>query len=311
MITTITLNPAVDKTICVDSIKLNDSNRIVSVETDAGGKGISCSRMAKNLGGETQVIALLGGQTGDYIESVLNGQCVPLTRIHTQAQTRTCIAIEECANVPPTTFNERGGPVTESELASLLAAVESAAAESDYLVMGGSVPNGVPVEIYCLIAEIATLNGARAVIDADGPPLTCALETRPFMIKPNLDEARRLLGRELSTLDEVVGAARELGKRIELAIISMGKDGAVAAYHDEVYAVSSPEVKTVSTIGSGDSMIAGILVGLERGLDIADALRLGAAAGASTAMSDGTDIGTRENAEKLMAEAVVRQLQRD
>ncbi len=308
MITTITLNPAIDKTIYVERIELNDANRVAKVETDVGGKGISCSRMAKNLGGDTQVIAFLGGKTGDYIESVLKGQGVPLTRIHTHAQTRTCIAIEECANVPPTTFNERGGPITEKELANLLAAVEKAADDSDYLVMGGSVPNGVPVEIYCQLAQIAARHGAKAILDADGPSLNCALDTKPFMIKPNLDEARRLLGRNLSTLDEIVDAARELNNHVELAVISMGRDGAMAAYHDEVYQVSSPDVKTVSTIGSGDSMVAGILVGLERGMDIADALRLGAAAGASTAMSDGTDIGTRENAERLMAGAVVRRV---
>lgn len=305
MITTVTLNPALDKTIYVDRIHLNDSNRISKIEIDAGGKGINCSRMVKELGGETRVIAFLGGKTGDYIESVLRGEDIPLHRIKTKAETRTCTAVEEEANVPPTTFNECGGPVEPYEWPQLVMAVKVLAGSIDYLVMGGSVPQRLPLSCYRTLCELAAECGSKAVVDSDGPCLMEALKAKPFMIKPNIDEARRLLGRELLTKEDIAEAARELGEIVELAVISMGKNGAIAAYDGDVYEVLSPQVKAVSTIGSGDSMVAGILVSLERGWDITEALRLGAAAGAATAMSDGTDIGTRENAERLLSGANV------
>lgn len=310
MISTVTLNPALDRTIYVAKLVCNDANRIIKEEIDAGGKGINCSRMLKELGAQTQAIAFLGGKTGRFIQAVLEHEGVPVHAVATQRPTRTCICVEESAGLPPTTFNERGGPIEHAELVSLLEKAKDAARQSSYVVFGGSVPVGVNQDVYNALVQIANNGGARAVLDADGVAFAEGIKAKPFMVKPNWEEAERFLGVELRSRADIARAAlsiAELG--VELVVISLGKRGAVACYQEMIYDVASPEVTVVSTIGSGDSFIAGVLCGLEGGAAIDDALRLGCAAGAATAMSTGADIGRKIDAERLLPEVKVTRLE--
>jgi len=309
MITTVTLNPSLDKTIYVNKLVANDTNRVIKVELDAGGKGINCSRMAHELGASTQVIAFLGGKIGDFIEAVLNKDGIPLTRIDIAKSTRTCVAVEESSDVPPTTFNERGGGVEHSDVVELLEKVKDASRNSSYMVFGGSLPPGIGPDIYNALIQIAKSGGARAVLDTEGDPLVEGLKAKPFMVKPNRAEAERLLGVEFASKADVARGALQIAEMgVTLAVISLGKQGSVAAYEGAIYDVSAPEVKAISTIGSGDSMTAGILWALEEGKTIEEALQWGAAAGAATAMSDGTDIGRKADAESLVERVNVRRL---
>ncbi len=309
MISTITLNPSLDKTIYVNKLVANDTNRVLKEEIDAGGKGVNCSRMLHELGASTQVITFLGGKTGDFIAGVLDREGIPLTRIDIAKSTRTCIAVEESSDVPPTTFNELGGSVEHSNLVALLERAKDASRTSSYMVFGGSLPPGIGPDIYDALIQIAAHGGARAVLDTDGEPLVQGLKARPFMVKPNLAEASRLLDTEFSSKADVARGALKIAEMgVELAVISLGKRGSVAAYEGAIYDVSAPEVKSISTIGSGDSMTAGILWALEEGKSIEDALKYGSATGAATAMSDGTDIGKRADVEQLVERVTVRRL---
>ena len=309
MITTITLNPAIDKTIYVTKLLPHDANRVSKVETDIGGKGINCSRMLKHLGAETKVVTFIGGKTGEFLLSTLEQEDVNVDFVATDKPTRTCIGVEEPSGGAPTTFNEPGGPIEHRELVALLEKAKNAARDSSYMVFGGSVPVGINPDIYRVLIQIAATGGAKAVLDADGDAFADGVAALPFMIKPNRDEAERLLGRDFESKGDVARAALELAERgIALVVISLGKQGAIAAYEGIVYDVVPPKVKAVSTIGSGDSMIAGLLFGLEQGMPIDDALRLGCAAGAATAMSDGTDIGKKADIDKLAAEVKVSKI---
>lgn len=310
MISTVTLNPALDKTIHVNKFIPNDTNRVLKVEIDAGGKGINCSRMVKELGAQTKVVAFLGGTTGDFILSVLEKAGIPADIVQTEKQTRTCVGIEDLAGMPPTTLNERGGPIEHKELVDLFEKVKNVSRESNYIVFGGSVPMGVNDDVYKVLIQIACGGGAKAVLDADGDALAEGIKAKPFMIKPNRDEAERLLGVEFESKADVARAALKLSDMgIELVVISLGKQGAVVCYDGYIYAAAAPEVKAISTIGSGDSMTAGMLFALEQGMDIADALRVGCAAGAATAMSDGTDIGKKVDADRLLSEVKVSRME--
>ncbi|MEN6356874.1 MAG: 1-phosphofructokinase [Armatimonadota bacterium] len=310
MISTVTLNPALDKTIHISKLAPNDTNRVISLETDAGGKGINCSRMLSRLGAETTALAFLGGNTGDFIRMVLDKAEIDLEIVPTQRPTRTCIAVEESANVPPTTFNERGGPIEHQELVTMIEKVKDISRKCKYMVFGGSVPTGINQDVYKVLIEIAQAGGAKAVLDADGEALSVGLKAKPFMIKPNRDEAERILGKQFESIADAARGALSLAERgIELVVISLGKQGAIACYENEIYYAVTPAVKTISTIGSGDSLIAGILWALENGRDVQDALKAGCAAGAATAMSSGTDIGSREDVDKLIDEVKVTVIQ--
>ena len=138
MITTVTLNPALDKTIHVAKLIPNDANRVIKLEMDAGGKGINCSRMLRALGADTKAIAFLGGKPGELIRMVLDKEGIVIDDVPTTKPTRTVIALEDASECPPTTFNEQGGPIEHSELVTLLEKAKDAARQSSYMVFGGS-----------------------------------------------------------------------------------------------------------------------------------------------------------------------------
>jgi len=310
MISTITLNPSIDKTIYIPKLLPNDTNRVLSVEIDAGGKGINCSRMLKRLGAETRVVALLGGKSGDYVASVLRKEDIDLEMIATGKPTRTCVCVEESTGLPPTTFNERGGPIEHKELVDFLELAKNISRQSSYLVFGGSVPPGINNEVYRVLIDIASAGGARSVLDADGDALVEGLKARPFMIKPNRDEAERLLGVEFKSKSDVARAALSLSERgIEVVVISLGRQGAMACQDGVIYHATPPEVKSVSTIGSGDSMIAGMLFAFANGAGIEEALKMGCAAGAATAMSSGADIGLKADVDELLGQVKVGRIE--
>ncbi|MCE5321889.1 1-phosphofructokinase [bacterium] len=310
MISTVTLNPALDKTIYISKLIPNDTNRVISIEVDAGGKGINCSRMLNRLGVENLAVTYLGGDTGNFIRMVLEKAGIDVDVVPTARPTRTCIAVEESSNVPPTTFNERGGPIEHSELVDMIEKVKDISRKSKYVVFGGSVPTGINQDVYKVLIEIAQAGGAKTVLDADGEALSEGLKAKPFMIKPNRDEAERILGVKFESIADAARGALSLAERdIELVVISLGKQGAIACYENVIYYAVPPEIKVLSTIGSGDSLISGMLWALENGQSVQDALKAGCAAGAATAMSSGTDIGSKEDIDNLIGEVKVTVVQ--
>lgn len=310
MITTVTLNPAVDQTIYISKLAPNDTNRVIKVETDAGGKGINCSRMLSELEAPTRALTLLSGKNGDFIKAVLHREGVPVDYIATGKPTRTAICVEEDGEKPPTTFNEKGGPIEHRELVEFLEKAKDIARESSYMVFGGSVPVGINPDVYRVLIQIASAQGAKSILDADGEPFTEGMKAKPFMIKPNRAEAERYLGKKFESKSDVARGALKIAEEgIELVVISLGKQGAIACYEGMIYDVIPPDVKCISTIGSGDSLIAGMLYALEQAMDIEQALKWGAAAGAATAMSNGSEIGCRSNVEKLLSEVNVTKIQ--
>jgi len=309
MISTITLNPSIDKTIYVNKLACNDTNRISKVEIDAGGKGINCSRMLAELGAQTKALAFLGGATGQYIRFVLENAGVGLEYVETAKPTRVNVCIEDMSGAPPTTLNERGGPIDHKELVALFEKAKDISRESSYVVLGGSVPLGANPDVQRVLVQIASAGGAKVILDADGEALVEGMQSKPFMIKPNRAEAERLLDKTFESKTDVARGALELSKRgIELVVISLGKQGAVACHEGVIYDVVAPDCECKSTIGSGDSLIAGIVYGLEQGLSIQKALSLGCAAGAATALSDGTDIGTKADVDRLLKDAKVSKI---
>jgi len=186
--------------------------------------------------------------------------------------------------------------------------VDELAVDAAWVALGGSLPLGVPPDAYRVLGQIARHHGAKVLIDADGEPMRHALEFGPDLIKPNSREASRLLGRDLNSVDDVLVAVQELRARLmertadPTVIISMGGDGAVLAWSAGCQFFAAIPVKARSTIGSGDSMLAGYLVGLLRRDSPESAMRLALAAGAATAESDGASIARKSEVERLLSQ---------
>jgi len=309
MIATVTLNPALDRTIYIDHLLPNDTNRIVRTETDIGGKGINASRVLKELGCNTIALGFLGGHTGRYIESVLVSEGIQTDFVRVGTDTRTNICVQETSGAPPTTLNESGPQVTEDEFEELFAKVRKVARKSSMVILGGSLPPGTPEDTYKKLVRLITEAGAKAVLDSDGEPMRLGMEAIPFMIKPNRDEAHRLTEIDIQSAQDARYAADLLARSgIGLVVISMGAKGAVARSLEGAWYAKSPEVAPISTVGSGDSMVAGIAFGLIERHSMKEALTWGAAAGAATALTDGTGICRRDQILALVPGVHIQEL---
>jgi 1-phosphofructokinase len=306
MILTITLNPSVDHALFLEELKVGDTNRVVRTERDAGGKGVNLARVAAELGAPTMATGFLGGGPGAYVRRVLERQGVQHCFIEVNGETRINFSVEDASKSPPTTFNEQGPLVSPAELEELIAKVEELVPEVKWLAMGGSLPPGVPEDTFARLVEIGHRHGCKTVVDADGEPMKLALQARPHFIKPNDKEAERLLDRPVETLEDAVTSARDLLREMNIddpvAIISRGAKGAVLATPAGVVNAIPPQVQVRSTIGSGDSLIGGMLFSLLQGSAIEEAFRWGVAAGAATATTDGSEIARRPKVLELLPE---------
>lgn len=303
MILSVTLNPSIDRTVFVERVKWSDTNRVRHAETDAGGKGVNLSRVAAELGAETFATGFLGGGGGAYIRRVLDHQGVQHDFVEILGETRLNISIEDESDAPPTTFNEMGPQIEHQAWILLLAKIEHYARGANWITLGGSLPPGLPIDAYREITDIVRRAGNRILLDADGEALKYGLQSKPDLIKPNAKEVSRLLNREVSSLDEGKLAAVDLLERVAddgIVIVSLGSVGAVLAAGSELLTAVPPKIDAKSTIGSGDSLLGGFLSVVERGGGIEEALRVGIAAGAATAMTDGSEIARRPVVEELL-----------
>ncbi len=297
----------------VPTLHANDANRVQRVEVDAGGKGLNVSRVASQLDASTFALGFSGGPAGNFVVSVLEGEGVPTHFVRIQGETRTNFSVEESErNAPPTTLNAKGPTVHEEEWQEFLQIYEAKLAAAEWVVMAGSIPPGTPIDAYAVLTQMAHEAGKRVMVDADGPAMMHAMQARPHLIKPNREEAGRLLGREIATTEDAAQAATDLLPMLHnhsgVVLLSLGKEGAVMATRSGLWRAESPDIEPKSTVGSGDSMVAGFLASIVRGDPHEVALQWGSAAGAATATTDGTRLGQKKVIELLFDDVRVHRL---
>lgn len=307
MLLTVTLNPCVDHLLRIDALKVGDTNRVKQQEKDAGGKGLNTSRVFAKLGGVTIATGFLGGATSAFIRHVMKDENVLDGFVYVSGETRTNFSVEDESGNPPTTFNQKGPMITPGEWLALKEKIGMLSVKAEWVSFGGSLPPGVETDAFHELALIAREKGSKICIDADGAVLSEGMKAMPDMIKPNTPEASRLLGRPIESDEEALTAVKDLYEMIgggdRYAILSRGAKGAIMTCSEGTFVGVSPKIEPRSTIGSGDSMIAGILRALGQGRTNDQALRWGLAAGAATALTDGSAIGDRETIERLYPEA--------
>ncbi len=290
MIYTMTFNPAIDYVMRIDKLRRGETNRSTSEEIQFGGKGINVSTVLANLERETMALGFIAGFTGDALDRAMTSRGVRTDFIRlSKGNTRINVKLK---SETETEINAQGPEITADDLAKLYEKLDRIG-KGDTLVLAGSVPHTLPQDIYEQILSRLQGRGIRFVVDATGALLTNVLKYHPFLIKPNRAELEEICGRVLQTDEEIAAAAREL--RAEGAVnvlVSLGRDGALLVDEfDCVHRRQAIDGKVVNTVGSGDSMVAGFLVGVEQGYEYA--LVLGNAAGNATAFSAG--LATKES----------------
>lgn len=310
MICTVTLNPALDKTVEIPDLTIDSVNRITTMRTDPGGKGINVSKVISKLGGSSVATGILGGDTGNAIRSSLEAMGLENRFRFVKGETRTNLKVIDPVNHTNTDINEPGITVSEELLNEFLEEVAGMITSGDIVVLSGSLPKGAPKDTYYTWVKACREAGARVILDADGELLAEGLKASPYLVKPNNHELSGLLGRNLKTPRELEQAARELMNRYGIArvVVSMGKEGALYVTGEETVYAEGLKVPVGSTVGAGDSVVAALAVAEERGMSLDETVRLSTATGAANVMCSGTQAAEYEVIEGLLSRVVFQRL---
>jgi 1-phosphofructokinase len=302
MIYTLTLNPSVDYIVEANEIILGELNRS-SYETKLpGGKGINVSRVLRTMGIESKAIGFLGGFTGKYVEEFLYKEGIFTDFIKVDGDTRINIKLKADTE---TEINARGPEISSLALELLKEQIKQLGSE-DFLVLAGSIPSSMPSSIYEELVQICTETDAEVIVDAEGDLLKTVLEYRPFLIKPNHHELGQFFGKEIVTTEDAVYYGKKLVHAgAKNVIVSLADKGAVYINESAAYIASVPKGEVQSSVGAGDSMVAGFLAQVIKANDRKEAFRYSVASGSATAFSIG--LCTGEKAEKLLSEIRIQE----
>ncbi|HEX77333.1 MAG TPA: 1-phosphofructokinase [Dehalococcoidia bacterium] len=301
MIATLTLNPSLDKTVAVKGMVVGDVNRWKSYRRDPGGKGINVSRALHNLGYDTVAYGFVGGHDGRILEDLLRAEGVRYDFTPTANEIRSNFIITDLKTGAQTRLNGPGPVIGKQELEQLRQKIRGIEPAPRFLVLAGSVPPRVPTDIYAQIIQEAKARGIRTALDSDEEWLRLGLQAKPDFIKPNLRETEGLLGIRLTSEGDIVEALRRLlAMGIHMAAISMGREGLIAARGDQMVKAIPPQVPVRSTVGAGDSAVAGFLISMMESKPLAEACRLACAAGAATVLTPGNQMCLLEDVQELL-----------
>lgn len=308
---TITPNPSLDLLFEADRLVWDDANRVAAPRRRSGGQGLNVARVVRALGGEAAAVALLGGVTGDELQSILAAEGVPLRRVTIPGETRWFVSAREVATGRSLLLNPRGPACGEAEAAALLEAVAAAVTEMRpaWLACCGSLPPGLPPDSYARMVRIARSAGARVVADTDGEALRLAAAAGCDLLVPNRHEAERLTGRSIAGVEGAVTAARAiLDSGAAKVAVTLGEEGAVAADATGAWHAAAPASHAGSAVAAGDAFLAAWLLADLDGHGTPDLLRRGVAAGTAALASRGSAIVERADFEAMMEVVWVREV---
>lgn len=311
MITTVTLNPAIDKTITLENFIYGAVNRIQSVREDMGGKGINVAKVLNSLGYDTCAIGLIGENNIGNVRLLLRNENLDTEFVKTPGNTRTNMKIIETRTKTTTDINEAGFHVSATHIEMMKTLVRKYAQKSKYLVFSGSLPAGTNPDLYFeLMQSVADIGGLKTVLDAEGELLLAGLKAKPFAIKPNLFELESALNQKLDSHSKIVTAAKSLicEYQIKNVLVSMGGDGSILVTEDQSFYAKALKVDVKGTVGAGDSMLAGYLFGLTGRDGLKEALAWATVCGALAVSKEGTQSFGKNDAEALLSDVEICEL---
>jgi 6-phosphofructokinase 2 len=299
-IVTLTMNPALDIATETESIVPTEKLRCAEPRYDPGGGGINVARAVHRLGGATIAVFPVGGLSGQMLCRLIGGEGVASAAVPIDGITRESFAVVERDSGKQYRFLLPGPHVSAHDQARCLDELTAQAVGADYIIASGSLPPGSPADLYARAADIARARDARFVLDTSGPALSGAGKG-VFLIKTSLSELEQLNGAAIRSEPDQERAARAVIERgcAEILVLSLGGQGALLATRDATRRFPAIPVPAQSSIGAGDSMVAGMILSLTRGGTLTEAVRFGMAAGAAALLSPGTELCRREDAERL------------
>ena len=309
MIATVTLNPAVDKSVTVRGFEIGKTNRGEVNRVDAGGKGINVAKALQQLGAPVCALGLVAGSNGRFILDALGGAAIPADFVDVPGETRVNLKIHDPEKGTETELNEPGFRVLPEHLEELRRKVEALAPQCQAMVFSGSLPPDAPPAIFRDLIDVAKRHGAKCFLDTAGAALKLGLTAGPYLIKPNRAEVEELLRVSLRTRHELVEAARALAMMgSERVLISLGAEGAVGVAGNEALAARSPVVKVRSSVGAGDTMVAAMAYAAVQGVPFRQAFRMAVAASAATVALEGSKVADLAAVQELIPQVTVEEL---
>lgn len=309
MIITVTMNPAIDKTVEIPKFIYNGLNRIQRVEYDAGGKGINVSKTICELGGESIATGFIAGNGGRTILNVLHGRGIRCDFVEVEGETRTNTKVIE-PDGTLTELNEPGPQITETDMQRLKEKLLGFASPENVFVFAGSIPAGVPKNIYGELITLVKKQGAKVLLDADGEAFREAVEAGPDYIKPNQVELAEYcgLGEDAGCASLIEAAGKLQNKGVGNIVISMGKQGAMFLLDGYKAKCPGLKVKAHSAVGAGDAMVAALSYAQDKGLSKEETVRLCMAVSAGAVTTIGTKPPSRDVVEELIQKVTIQEI---
>jgi 1-phosphofructokinase family hexose kinase len=300
-------NSAVDVVAETDAIRAGEVIRLSSVSAFPGGKGVHVAQTCGALREAVRLVGLIDDAQQPMFERVLNERGVTFRGVRMAGRLRTCYAIRDASGriteLLEWNTSLDADIVTQLERGFLIACEGATVA-----VLSGSVPSGAAPSLYARLVARLHNRVPYVIVDTSGAALEEALASGPAVVKPNRDEAARLIGRELSTMDDAMDAVREIARRgSRAAIVSLGAEGAAVCWDGRLARISAPaqavsDAVGAGAVGSGDCFVGGLAVALARAEPVDDALRVAAACGAANVLTREPGWCRREDVERLVRE---------
>jgi 1-phosphofructokinase/tagatose 6-phosphate kinase len=313
MIITVTLNAAIDNTLAVPHFRLGARHRAVEKHAAAGGKGINVARALKCLGQPVIATGFAGGVTGTRIIEYLTGESVLNDFVRIGEESRTSTVLIDPTTGEQTEINEHGPVVTETELDLFREKLLYLAPGADICVIAGSIPRGIPEDFYGVLVSDLRKAGVTTVVDAEGEVMIHALRAEPDLVAPNVIETEGLVGREFVDDEDLAAAPAELrgmGARDAIVTTSDGCWAVLDADPDVTLRVQAPELDPITTVGSGDALVAGLVSARYIGLGDDAALRYAVACGAESTQHFGAGTLDRSEVDQLVDSIQVKAINR-
>jgi len=301
-IITLTLNPSLDKSTHFTGLIAEQKIRCERPRYDAGGGGINVSKAIAKLGGNSLCIHTSGGSAGIMLEEIILKDGIENKVIPTQNWTRENFIAFENTTKAQYRFGFPGNELLEDEKEKVIETIKEI--NTKYLVLSGSLNEGLPTDFYQTIAEIAKAMGIKVIVDTSGEPLRKVLEKGVYLIKPNIGELAKLIGVERLELSEAEKAAKTLIENgaAEIVVVSLGTQGAILVSKEQIEFVKAPKVTKKSTVGAGDSMVGGMVWALSQNKTLKEVIQWGVSCGTAATMNEGTQLFKKEDAIKLFEE---------
>jgi 6-phosphofructokinase 2 len=307
MIYTITLNPILDRIVEVEELMYDDVNVVVEEKKYPGGKGIDVSRVIKELGGQSLAMGFVGGYNGlEIVGRLVNeGVMCDFTKIHNE--TRAHITIFQRKKKLQTLLGTLCPEISQIEVDEFFRKVQEIPANS-YAIISGNIPQGMSDSFYAQLITTLKERDVKVILDTDEEALKRGADAGPYLLKPNIHEFSRLVKTNVSEIEDIIKYARPYEDKIKYIVVSMGAKGVVGISKEGNYHVIPPKINVRSSIGAGDSLVAGIIFALSENTPFEDALLLGVACGTASALNPGSDLCNKNDIDMIKKDVLIKKI---